>query len=101
MFDFPIKVIVAMGLTVHFEMPQFLHVVVQAIKEIFHDPTDVFWTGRSMDLLFDGIEIDCAVKNPLSKLACGEMRRSNQPSLQKIDKQRLKFSLMGGVRHFT
>ncbi|XP_031629088.1 sensory neuron membrane protein 1-like, partial [Contarinia nasturtii] len=92
-------VIASIGLTVHFEYRQFLHVAVQAIHEIFHEPTDVFWTGRAMNLLFDGIEIDCGVTNPLSKLACGEMRRSAHPSIQKITKERLKFSFMGGYNN--
>lgn len=53
------QVITAIGLTVHFEFRQFLHVASTAIKEIFHSPQDVFWEGRAMDMLVDGIEIDC------------------------------------------
>lgn len=40
-----------MGLTVHFELRSLMRVAKSAIKEIFHDPTDAFWTGRAMDLL--------------------------------------------------
>lgn len=91
-------VIAAIGLTVHFEFRNFLHVAVAAINEIFNEPTDVFWTGRAMNLLFDGIEIDCSTTNPLAKLACTQMRKNKNQAIQQIDKNRMIFSVLGGVK---
>ncbi|XP_055302266.1 sensory neuron membrane protein 1-like [Sitodiplosis mosellana] len=93
-------VIAAIGLTVHFEFRQFLHVASTAIKEIFHSPTDAFWTGKAMDLLYNGIGIDCSTKNPLAKLACNEIRKSKNPMIQKMNRTQMKFSILGGV-NFT
>lgn len=81
----------------HFEYEQFMRVAIAAIKELFHNPTDAFWTGRAMALLFDGIEIDCNTTVPLAKLACNEIIKSKNPSIQSINSKKLKFSLLGGV----
>lgn len=94
---FSIQVIAAIGLTVHFEYRQFLHVASTAIKELFHEPTDAFWTGKAMDLLYNGIEIDCSTKNPLAKLACNEIRKNKNPMIQKTNRTHMKFSILGGV----
>lgn len=94
---FSFQVIAAIGLTVHFEYRQFLHVASTAIKEIFHEPTDAFWTGKAMDLLYNGIEIDCSTKNPLAKLACNEIRKNKNPMIQKMNRTQMKFSILGGV----
>lgn len=91
------KVINGIGLAVHFEHQQFIHVAVAAIKELFHNPSDAFWTGKAMNLLFDGIKIDCSTKNPLAKVACGEMKSGDHQAIRQLDNQYLSFSLLGGV----
>lgn len=75
-----------------------MHVAKAAIKEIFHEPTDVFWTGRVMDLLFHGILIDCDVTNSLAKIACSEIRKRNDTTFKPLDNGKLLFSMFGGVR---
>lgn len=92
------EVITTIGLTVHFQYRQFIHVGIAAIKELFHEPEDAFWTGRAMNLLFDGIEIDCSTTNPLAKLACAEISKNKSPTIQLITTKKMKFSLLGGVR---
>lgn len=84
-------------MAVHLEFRQFMHVAVAAIKELFHEPTDVFWTGKVMDLLFNGIEIDCNSTDPLAKLTCNQIRKAKNPAIQSVDDKRLRFSLLGGV----
>lgn len=82
---------------VHFEFPQFMHVAVAAINDLFNEPVDVFWTGKSMDLLFNGIEIDCNVTNPLTKIACREIRKRKDSSFIHLDNDKFLFSMFGGV----
>lgn len=77
-----------------------MHVAKAAIKEIFHEPTDVFWTGRAMDVLFNGILIDCDVTNSLAKIACKEIRKRNDPTFKSLDNGKLLFSMFAGVRIF-
>lgn len=93
------EVLNSIGLAVHFEYRQFLNVAKTAIKEIFHEPKDAFWTGRVMDLLFDGIEIDCDTDVPLAKLTCNQMRNIKNPAIRPSDGRKLKFSLLGGVKN--
>lgn len=103
LFHFPNEnetVLIGIGLTVHFEFRQFMNVAKAAIKEIFHEPTDVFWTGRAMDLMFNGIIIDCDVTNSLAKIACREIRNRSDPTFKSLDNGKLLFSMFGGVRYF-
>lgn len=77
-----------------------MHVGKAAIREIFHEPTDVFWTGRAMDLMFNGIQIDCDVTNSLAKIACREIRDRNDPTFKSLDNGKLMFAMFAGVRNF-
>lgn len=85
------------GLIVNSEMRQLLRVAKGAIKEIFHEPTDVFWTGRAMDLLFDGFEIDCDVTSTYSKVACQEIQKWNGATFKTKENGKVLFSMFGGV----
>lgn len=93
-----VEVLNSIGLAVHFQYRQFLNVAKTAIKEIFHEPTDVFLTLRAMDLLIDGIEIDCDTNVPMAKLACNEIRRAKNPAIQPFEGKKLRFSVLGGVK---
>lgn len=50
-----------------------------------------------MDLIFDGIIINCDTTDPLTKVACNQIRKSKNPTIQPAEGKKLKFSLMGGV----
>lgn len=92
------EVLNSIGLAVHFEYRQFLHVAKAAIKELFHEPTDVFWTGRVMDVLFNGIEIDCDVSTTYAKIACEEIQDRQPDKFKPLDNGKYLFSMFGGVR---
>lgn len=85
-------------MTVHYEVRQLIRVAKVAFKEIFHEPTDVFWTGRAMDLMFDGIQIDCDVNTSFAKIACQEMVERNGERFRRLDNGKLMFSMFAGVR---
>lgn len=87
-------------MTVHFEFRQFMRVAKSAIKEIFHEPTDVFWTGRAIDLMFHGIQIDCDVDKAMAQVACGEIRDRKDPHFRTLDNGKMMFSIFGGVGFF-
>lgn len=76
-----------------------LPLVSKGINTIFHEPTTVFWTGKVMDILFHGIDVDCTSHNFNSKAICsvfadGEVesvtRKEGEPGIY-------KFSLLGNV----
>lgn len=79
------------------EHKQFMHVAVAAIKAMFHNPSDAFWTGRAMDLIFDGIDIDCSSKDPLVRIACREIDRNGGATIIRANETTFKFSMLGGV----
>lgn len=84
---------------VHYELPQFMHVAKGAIKELFNDPKDVFWTGKAMDLFYHGIEIDCNTEDPLAKIACREIKKRKDTSFVALENNKFLFSFFGGVRY--
>lgn len=74
-----------------------MHVAIAAIKAMFHNPSDAFWTGRAMDLIFDGIDIDCSSKDPLVRIACKEIDRNGGATIMRANETTFKFSMLGGV----
>lgn len=70
-----------------------LPLVEEAIKHLFHDPADAFFTGRVMDLLFDGVPIDCSSDNPMTTAVCVSL----EEKFPRIDDHHLAFSIFGGV----
>lgn len=82
----------------HFEFRQFMRVARLGIPEIFHDPSDVFWTGRAMDLMFDGIQVDCDVDKAMAQVVCDEIRDRKDPQFRMLENGKMMFSMFAGVR---
>lgn len=72
-----------------------LPVIDGVIKNLFHDPADAFFTGRVMDILYDGVSVDCSADDKMTVAVCMNMR--DQAAFRKIDDNHLSFSLFGGV----
>lgn len=66
-----------------------------AIKAMFHDPADAFFTGRLMDLLYDGVPVDCSSKEVAAIAVCTTLE--SEPAIRKIDDEHFAFSLFAGV----
>lgn len=49
------------------------HYLSVAIREIFHNPKTIFWTGKAMDFLFNGVDVDCTSEDFNSKTICTVM----------------------------
>lgn len=63
-----------MALAVNVNRKPMLPIVIEAIDAMFHHPTNPFWTGRVMDYLFDGIEIDCTSEVFAVRAVCSAFR---------------------------
>lgn len=70
-----------------------LPMVEGATKNLFHDPADAFFTGRVMDLLFDGVSVDCSSDDPTTVGICVSL----EEKMPEIDDHHLAFSLFGAV----
>lgn len=74
-----------------------LPTVQQVVNNLFHNPADAFYTGKVMDLLFDGVEVDCSSDDKATMAICLNFEDAN--AFRKIDETHLAFSLFGGVNN--
>lgn len=89
--------ILGMALSINVDRHELLPFIGAAINGILGNPTDAFWTGRVMDLLFDGIPLDCRSDAFEVAAACGEFSTGEYKAIQPINESFYKFSLFGGV----
>lgn len=87
-----------MALAVNIEQQSLIPLAAAAIEELFHSPKEIWWTGTAMDLMFNGIPIDCTSRKQQAKIVCMELKARGGQAIQKIDDKHFKFSLLGGVR---
>lgn len=71
--------------------------VAKAINELFHNPKDMFWTGRVMDILFDGIPIDCSSDAFEAQAACSVFESGDVKAIKPINDTHYSFSLFASV----
>lgn len=84
-----------MLLATNYEKKPFLPKVEVAVKNLFNEPADAFYTGKVMDLLFDGVSIDCSSKEDTTVAVC--LQLEDAPAVRRIDEDHLAFSILGGV----
>lgn len=74
-----------------------LGMVNQALNDIFHKPDTVYITVPVRELLFDGVTINCTVKEVSAKAICAGLGIMKSNELKKVGKNTYKFSFLGGV----
>lgn len=89
--------ILGMALTINIERHEMLSFVVNSINGLLHHPTDAFWTGRVMDILFDGIVLDCTSDAFEVAAACAEFSSGDHASITPINETAYKFAMLSGV----
>lgn len=72
-----------------------LPVIEDALDQIFHEPKDAFYSGRAMDILFDGVELDCNAADPMGKMVCSHLKGEKQ--FRPLDNGNIAFSIFQGV----
>lgn len=76
-----------------------LRLASKAINQIFHNPKEPFWTGRVMDYLFDGFEIDCTADQFEAQAVCSILGDGDVKSIEPLRENFYKFSVFGAVSH--
>lgn len=71
--------------------------IASAINDLFNNPTDPFFTGRIMDILYDGIPINCTSEEFNTVALCTMFSTGAQQAVRKVDDKHYAFSLFGGV----
>lgn len=90
-------VIAGVFLSANIDKQPLLPMLEGAMNNLFHKPSDAFYTGRVMDLLFDGVEIDCSarVDDTFTAAICMQL---GDEGLKKIDDDHFSFSTFGTVK---
>lgn len=73
-----------------------LPLVSKAINIIFHNPENAFAKIRVLDLLFDGISVDCSSHEYAAKAICSAWT-SDARNVRKLNNTHVSFSFFGAV----
>lgn len=90
-------VIAGMLLALNVDKKPMLPGIFAAINEMFHNPPDPFFTGRVMDIMYDGVPIDCTSEDMSVTAICTSFSTGAQQAIRRIDDKHYAFSLFGGV----
>lgn len=86
-----------MALGVNVEREGLLPMIAKAINDLFHNPKDIFWSGKAMDLIYDGIPIDCTSEDFNAKAVCSIFETGEVKEIQPDGEDRFKFSILAAV----
>lgn len=92
------SVVATMLLSLNVDKQPMIPMAYEAINIIFHEPKDMFWTGRVMDILYDGIPIDCSNTEAFqSKAVCGVFESGEVKAIVPVNDTHFSFSLFQSV----
>lgn len=83
-----------MMLAINVDKKPMLPLVKIATDLIFHSPQHMFYTGRAMDILFDGIPIDCSSDEFQAQAVCSVFEAGDVKAVQPINDTHYTFSLL-------
>lgn len=75
--------------------------IIYPSDQVFHDPVDIFWTGKVMDILFDGIPVDCSADSFEAQAVCSVFSTGEVSAVVPYNDTHYKFSLFASVRYFN
>ena len=71
----------------------------KAVNSIFKSPPSIFFKIKAMDMMFNGLPIDCTVTDTAGSGVCS-LIRENADALQSDGPDLYRFSLFGAVSNF-
>nr|QZH55093.1 sensory neuron membrane protein 1 [Achelura yunnanensis] len=81
------------------DKPAMLNVLGKALNGIFDDPQDMFFRVRALDVLFDGVNINCARTEFAPKAVCTALKKEANSGLKVLENNQFSFSLFGMKNH--
>lgn len=80
-----------------------LPIIAKAVDLLFDQPQTIFWTGKAMDIMFNGIHFDCSSTDFNAKAVCAVFQAGEVQSVWPVDEppMHFKFAIFGGVRAFA
>ncbi|KAG7191191.1 hypothetical protein KM043_013986 [Ampulex compressa] len=94
---FPHLLILGMVLTTLREKPTAIGVVSKAVDSIFKKPGSIFVKAKAREILFDGLPVDCTVKDFAGAMVCSILKEQSK-DLVADGEDRYLFSLFGGTQ---
>ncbi|XP_046484608.1 sensory neuron membrane protein 1-like isoform X1 [Neodiprion pinetum] len=91
---YPHLAILSTILVTMIEKPQMISVAAKAVDSIYKKPTSIFMKAKAMDIMFNGIPIDCTVKDFAGSALCAILK-SDTRNLHVVGEDMYKFSLFG------
>ncbi|XP_070167686.1 sensory neuron membrane protein 1-like isoform X1 [Polyergus mexicanus] len=92
---FPHLMILSMAMMTLKDKPAAMPVVGKAVDSIFHKPASLFVKAKAKDILFNGLPVDCTVKDFAGSAVCNVLK-TEAKDLVPDGEDRYKFSLFGG-----
>lgn len=93
-YQFEWIVIATTLLTLNVNKKPFLPLVNSAIDILFNSPQHMFYTGRVMDILFDGIPIDCSSDKFQAQAVCSVLGTGEIKAVRPLNSTHFAFSLL-------
>ncbi|XP_050445095.1 sensory neuron membrane protein 1-like [Cataglyphis hispanica] len=97
---FPHLMILSMAMMTLKDKPAAMPVVGKAVDSIFHKPASLFIKAKAKEILFDGLPVDCTVKDFAGSAVCNVLK-TEAKDLVPDGEDRYKFSLFGGKNGTT
>lgn len=98
-FIVPVFTIIGLALKIDKEREQMLPLIAQGLDSLFDNPRTIFWSGRAMDFMFDGIFINCSKREFHARLVCSYLDQNpiNKLTSQEGNQDLYKFSFFHNV----
>lgn len=93
----PMPLIAGLLLTINIDKKPMLPLITKSVDQIFKNPADIFWQGRVMDILFDGIPVDCSTDSFETKAVCSVFSAGDVKAVTPHNDTHYKFSLFASV----
>lgn len=84
-------------LTINIDKKPMLPLITKSVDRIFQNPVDIFWQGRVMDILFDGIPVDCSSDSFEAQAVCSVFSTGDVKAVKPLNDTHYKFSLFASV----
>nr|AOT85638.1 sensory neuron membrane protein 1E [Mayetiola destructor] len=93
----PHPLISGLLLSINIDKKPMLPLISKAVNIVFNDPIDIFWQGRVMDILFDGIPVDCSSNAFEAAAVCSVFSTGEVSAVLPLNETHYKFSLFGST----
>lgn len=96
----PHPLIAGLLLTINIDKKPMLPLITKSVDQVFHNPIDIFWQGKVLDILFDGIPVDCSGDSFEAQAVCSVFSTGEVKAVTPYNETFYKFSLFASVRFF-